>query len=73
MFQSYAYRNAFSFNLYIVGGKPAVYIPGRVTGGKYHRAKESLAGICFNAFDFILLYEQGVHACFEVDFRHHTG
>ena len=39
-----------------------------MTGGKYHRAKESLAGICFNAFDFILLYEQGVHACFKVDF-----
>ena len=67
MFQSYAYRNAFSFNLYIVGGKPAVYIPGRVTGGKYHRTEENLAGICFNAFDFILLYEQSVHACFEVN------
>lgn len=68
VFQSYAYGNAFGFNLYIVGGKPAVYVPGGVTGGKYHRAEEGLAGIRFNAFDFILLYEQGVHACLEVNF-----
>ena len=65
--QSYAYGNAFSFDLYIVGGKPAVYVPGGVTGGKYHRTEEGLAGIRFNTFDFILFYEQGVHARFEVN------
>ena len=68
MFQTHSYGDAFGFYFHLVGCQPAVHITCGMSGGEYDGAEEGLSGIGFDAFHFVVLNNQGVHARFKVHF-----